>query len=98
MDEAKLVDGLNGKGNLGHVETGDVLGKNFVFDEHGHEIATRQELHEHVQESIVLESRVQLDNPWAVGLGEDVTFSPDVCQLIFLELVDISICMRKAAL
>lgn len=86
MYEAKLVDSLNGQGELGHVETRDILGENFVLDEHSHQIATGQELHEHVQEGVVLESRVQLDNPRAVRLGENVTLGADVSKLVLLEL------------
>jgi hypothetical protein len=74
VDEAKLVHSLNRKGDLGHVEASDVLGEDLVLDEHGHEIATGKELHEHVKEGVVLEGRVQLDDPRAVRLGEHVTF------------------------
>jgi hypothetical protein len=56
--EAKLVDSFNREGDLGHVETRDVLCKDFVLDEHSHQITTWQKLHEHVKEGIVLESGV----------------------------------------
>lgn len=72
--ETKLVDSLYCKRDLGHVESCDILSKDFVLDQHSHQITTWQELHKHVKEGVVLEGRVQLDNPWTVGLGEDVTF------------------------
>jgi hypothetical protein len=48
VDEAELVDSLNGECDLGHVEASDVLGEDFIFDEHGHQITSGQKLHEHV--------------------------------------------------
>ena len=86
MYEAKLVHGLNSKRNLSHIEARDILGKDLVLDEHSHEIASRQELHEHVQERRVLERRVQLDQPRTIRVGEVVTLSSDVCQLVLLVL------------
>ena len=86
MYEAKLVDSLNGQGELSHVKASDVLRENLVLDEHSHQITTWQELHEHVQEGVVLESRVELDDPRTVRLGEDITLGADVCKLVLLEL------------
>jgi hypothetical protein len=40
MDEAEFVNRLNGKRDFGHVETGDVLGEDFILDEHGHQVTT----------------------------------------------------------
>jgi hypothetical protein len=74
MYEAELVYSFNSKCDLSHVEAGDVLGEDLVLDKHCHEIATGQELHEHVEEGGVLEGGVQLDDPRTVRLGEDVTF------------------------
>jgi hypothetical protein len=71
--EAQLVDGFYRQCDLGHVEARDVLGEDLVLDEHGHEVTTRKKLHEHVEEGVVLEGRVQLDDPWTVGFGENVT-------------------------
>lgn len=48
MDETKLVDCFDRQRDFCHVKTSDVLGEDLVFDEHGHQIATRQELHQHV--------------------------------------------------
>ena len=58
MDEAQLVNSVYCEGNLSHVEACDVLGKDLVLDEHGHQVTTGQELHEHVEEGVVLESGV----------------------------------------
>ena len=73
VNETKLVNGFNGKDNFCHVKARNILGKNLVLDEHGHQVTSGQELHEHVKESSVLESGVQLHDPRAVGLGKDVT-------------------------
>lgn len=50
MNEAQFVHSLNGQDNLCHVEPCDVFTKDFVLDEHGHQVTTRQELHKHVEE------------------------------------------------
>lgn len=86
MYESKLVHGLDGQSKLSHVETSDILGEDFVLDKHGHQVTTGQEFHQHVQESVVLESSVQLDDPRAVRLGENVTLRADVGKLVLLEL------------
>lgn len=91
MNEAELVDGLKSKCNFSHVESGNVLGKDFILDEHSHQISTRQELHEHVEESRVLEGSVQLDQPRTVSVGEDITLGADVCELILFELYGASV-------
>jgi hypothetical protein len=72
------MDSFQGKGNLGHVETSDILSEDFVLDEHSHQITSRQELHQHVEEGSVLESGVQLDDPGTVRFGKNVTFGADV--------------------
>lgn len=86
MNKAELVHSFQGKGDLGHVEACDVLGEDFVLDQHGHQITTGQKLHEHVEESRVLEGRVQLDEPGTVGVGENVTLGADVGELVLFEL------------
>lgn len=48
MYEAELVNSLNGERDLGHVEASDVLCEDLILDEHGHQVTTGQELHEHV--------------------------------------------------
>lgn len=97
MDETELVNGLNSENDLCHIESCDVLCENLVLDEHGHQITTRQELHEHVKESIVLECGVQLDNPRAVRFGEDVTFGSYVGELVFLKLRSVRLGFPKLA-
>lgn len=85
MDEAQLMDCFDSQHNLGNIEPGDILREDLVLDQHGHEISARQELHEHVEEVGVLEGRVQLHDPWAVGLGKDVTLGANVGELVLLE-------------
>lgn len=85
MDEAQLVDRLDGEDDLGDVEAGDVLREDLVLDEHCHQVTAGQKLHEHVEEVGVLEGGVEPDDPGAVGLGEDVTLGADVGELVLLE-------------
>jgi hypothetical protein len=84
--ETELVDCLYSQGNFCHIKSSDVFRKDFVLDKHCHEISTRKELHEHVEEGVVLERCVQLDDPRAVGLGKNISFGADVGELVFLEL------------
>jgi hypothetical protein len=86
MDEPKFVHGFDSQDDLGHVESRDVFAKDLVLDEHCHQVTTRQELHEHVEESRVLERGVKLDEPWALCVGENVALSADVRELVFLVL------------
>lgn len=48
MEETKLVNGLDCHHDFGHVKSGDILGKDLVFDEHCHQITAGQELHQKV--------------------------------------------------
>ena len=86
MDEAQLVHGFNRERKLSHVKPRNILGENLILDEHSHQVTAGQELHEHVQEGVVLESGVELDDPRAVRLGENVTLGADVGKLVLLEL------------
>lgn len=86
MYEAKFVDSLDCKGELSHVETGYVFGEDFVLDEHSHQVTTREEFHEQIEEGAVLKRCVELDNPRAVRFGQDVTLSANVSKLILLVL------------
>lgn len=86
MDESKLVYRLDSEHQLSHVEPRNILREDFVFDQHSHQITTRQELHQHVQERRILERGVQLDKPRTVGVGQDVPLGTHVGELIFLEL------------
>lgn len=86
MNEAKFMYSFNRKYDFGHVKAGDVLCEDFVLDEHRHQITSRQELHEHIQEGVVLERSVQLDDPRAVRLCENITLGSHVSKLVFFEL------------
>ena len=85
MNEAQFVHSIDGKDNLGDIESRDILRKDFILDKHGHQIATGQELHQHVKEERILESSVKLDNPWTVRLCQDISFRSNVGELVFLE-------------
>ena len=84
--ETKLVNSLYRKRDLGHVETCNVLSEDFVLDQHRHQVTTWQELHKHVKEGGDLERSVKLDEPWTLGVGENVALSADVGKLVFLVL------------
>ena len=86
MDETKLVNCFKGKRDFCHVETGNVFGEDLVLDQHGHQVTTGKELHEHVQEGGVLERGVQLDEPRTVGVCENVALGANVGQLVLFEL------------
>lgn len=78
MDETQLVDCLDGKNNLCNVEPRDILGKDFILDEHSHQVSTGQELHQHVEEVGILERCEELDNPGAVRLSKNISLGSDV--------------------
>lgn len=82
MDEAELVNGLDGEHTLGHVEARDVLAEGVVLDQHRHEVSSGKELHEEVKIVRVLERVVQLHDPGRVRLGEDVALGADVRELV----------------
>lgn len=48
MNEAQLMDRLNGEHNLSNIETRNILGEDFILDQHGHQVSSRQKLHQHV--------------------------------------------------
>lgn len=81
MDEAKLMDSVDGKYTFCDVEPSDILGECIIFNEHGHEVPTREELHDKIQRLWVLEGIKQLNNPSGVGLSQDIALSTDVGQL-----------------
>ena len=81
MNETKLVNRFNGEDALRDVETGYVFGECVVLDQHGHEVSSRQELHDKVEVRGILEGIIKLHDPWRVGFCENVAFCADVCQL-----------------
>jgi len=81
VNEAEVMDSLDGEDTLSHVEAGDILREGVVLDEHGHEITAWQELHDEVEVGAVLEGVEQLNDPWRVRLCEDITLSANVGEL-----------------
>lgn len=63
MNEPELVHGFDRQDALGHVEPRHVFRERVVLDEHRHEVASGQKLHQEVQVVRVLERVVQLDDP-----------------------------------
>ena len=81
MNEAKLMNGLNGQNALRNIESGNVFGESVVFDKHGHEVASGKEFHYQVEELRVLEGVEKLHDPWRVGFSQYVSFSTHVSKL-----------------
>src|SRR6267154_1023593 len=84
MDEAELMDSVDGKYTFCNVEASDIFGEGVIFNEHGHEVAAMEELHDKIQRLCVLEGIKQLNHPMGVGLGQNIAFSTDVGQLQML--------------
>lgn len=82
MNELQLVDCFDGHDDLGYVEPRDILAEEIVLHQHRHKVAPWEELHQHVQESDILERRIQPHHPRAVGLSEDVPFGTDSGDLL----------------
>ena len=86
MQEAKFMNSFDGHNDFCHVESSNILRENFILDQHGHQVTTRQEFHQEVKVSSVLERGVQLDQPRVVlGIGQNITLCTNVGQLILLE-------------
>jgi hypothetical protein len=58
VNEAEFVHSFNCESKLRHVEPSDIFRKYFILNKHRHQVTARQEFHEHIQESRVLECRV----------------------------------------
>ena len=87
MHETHLVHGVDGKDQLCHVETRQVLGEYSARRAHqqAHEIASRNVLHDKVQVLLVLERIEELDHPLVVRLGHEIALSLDVSHLVLLD-------------
>lgn len=85
MDEAELVDPFQCEHALGNVEPRHVLGEGVVFDEHRHQVAAGQKLHQEVQVRRVLEGVVQLHHPRRVRLGEHITLRTHMRELVLFK-------------
>jgi hypothetical protein len=81
MNVSQVVHRFYGKDTLCHVESRDIFREYVVLHEHGHEIASRKELHDEIEVQWVLERIEQLDHPWRRRLGQQVTFRTDVGEL-----------------
>eukprot|EP00406_Dinophysis_acuminata_P000697 CAMPEP_0179212064 /NCGR_PEP_ID=MMETSP0797-20121207/873_1 /TAXON_ID=47934 /ORGANISM="Dinophysis acuminata, Strain DAEP01" /LENGTH=335 /DNA_ID=CAMNT_0020917585 /DNA_START=865 /DNA_END=1869 /DNA_ORIENTATION=+ len=77
VHEAALVDGVEGLQELRHVEGRRALREAALPAQVEDEVASLQELHEHVDVVGVLECRIQLHTPSALGLGQDVPLRVD---------------------
>jgi hypothetical protein len=86
MNEAELMDSFNGQCDFRHVETSNVFREDLILNEHSHQITTRQEFHQHVQERAILKGCVKLDDPRTVRLSKNITFRANMCKLVLLEL------------
>ena len=82
VDEAHLVDGLDGTDELCDVEEGEVLGERAQLDEEAHHVASGDVLHHKVEVLLVLEGEEQLHYPLVVRFGQDVALRLDVGDLV----------------
>lgn len=85
VNETQLVNSFDSQNDLSNVEASDVLREDLILDEHSHQVTSRQELHQHIEEVGILEGIVELDDPRTVGLSQNVSLSPNVSQLVSLE-------------
>ena len=69
MDITKIVDRFDRNDTFGHVESGDIFGKNIIFHEHGHQIASREKFHDEVKIKGILKRIEQLYYPWRGGFS-----------------------------
>jgi hypothetical protein len=81
VNEAKLMDCVDGKYTFCDIEPRDILGESVIFNEHSHEITAREELHDKIQRLRILEGIKQLNHPMRVGLGQNIALGTDVRQL-----------------
>lgn len=81
MDEAQLMYSFNSKNTLSDVETRHILRECVVFDQHGHKVTTRQELHDQIEIRGILERVVKLYDPWRVRLGQNIALCADMGKL-----------------
>lgn len=85
MNEAHFVNILNGENTFSNIEASDVLRESVVLDQHGHQVASWQELHNEIQELWILKRVVELNNPGRFRLGQHISLGFDVCQLFRLD-------------
>jgi hypothetical protein len=52
---------------------------------HGHQIASRQKLHNQVQILRILKRVIQLHDPSRITLCQDISLCPDMCQLVLFK-------------
>lgn len=64
MNVSEVVNSLNGKCALCHVESCHILRKNVVLHQHSHKVTTGEEFHDQVQIEGILERVEKLHNPW----------------------------------
>jgi hypothetical protein len=86
MDETHFMNSLNSENTFSNIETRYIFGECVVLDEHGHQIASREELHYQVKVNGILKRVEQLDDPRRVRFGQDVSFCSYVCKLRMNEM------------
>lgn len=74
VDEAHLVDALDGQRQLGHVETRQDLREDTHSDEQAHHVSPGYVVHDEVEALSILERVVETHHPLVVCLGQDVAF------------------------
>lgn len=81
VDEAHLVDALDGQRQLCHVEARQGLGEDAHSDEQAHHVPAGDVVHDEVEAVAVLEGVVETHHPLVVGLRQDVALCFHVSHL-----------------
>lgn len=81
MDITQIVYGFNRQDTFCHIKPRHILREYVVLHQHGHQIASGQELHDQVEIKRILERIEQLHDPRRGGFGENVAFGSDVGEL-----------------
>lgn len=78
MNKPHGVYGLEGENDLGNVKAGPLFGHVIV----GHEVdevTAGHVVHHHIEVLVVLEGKMELDDPLGVGVSHDVSLLPEKC-------------------
>ena len=84
MNILQVVNACDSQKGFRDVETRHFLGQDVLLHEQRHQVAALQVLHDKIQIVLVLETALELDNPWIIGQSENITLSPDMRHLILV--------------
>lgn len=73
VDEAHLVDALDGQCQLRHVEACQWFGEDAHSDEQAHHVSSRDVVHDKIEAVTILEGVIETHHPLVVCLSQDVS-------------------------